>query len=415
MDALTPVSIVDSHLIERDRAFSGPNLRPHGEVIMRRGPLCGLFLLAILTAPIQEASAQAVAEWTLGPRPLVEIGGEAEGPADFLRIQSVLRLGDGRIVVADRSSSEIRIFDRNGQHLATFGRNGSGPGEFQAIGWAGRSGDTLLVDDLILRRVTLLTLGAEPSLASITRLTAPSDRGSYSVVGRLSSGAWVVATGVTPTFDNPQGVHRVMVSYGLVPSDGQGAVRWLGEYPSAAVHVHNPSEDMRGASVGPIAFSPWHYGELVGATIWLGDPATDSLLRFTPPYSKAEPVSLGLQRRRPSREQVRAARDRELEMARSDQDRARIQAKYSRPLLPEFLPYYRGLLSTGAELWIHEYGGDPNDGNQYLVLGSDGTRRGRVVVPPGFRIHDAGQDYVLGVYFDEDDVERVRLYRLTRK
>ena len=51
---------------------------------------------------------------------------------------------------------------------------------------------------------------------------------------------------------------------------------------------------------------------------------------------------------------------------------------------------------------------------RYWILGPNGAMTGHLEGPPGFRIYEAGRDYVLGVYRDTDDVEHVRLYTLIR-
>ncbi len=66
------------------------------------------------------------------------------------------------------------------------------------------------------------------------------------------------------------------------------------------------------------------------------------------------------------------------------------------------------------ELWVQEYAGVNSAATRYLIIGSDLKPRAWVPVPAGFRVKDAGRDYVAGVHFDEDELETVRVYRLTR-
>jgi hypothetical protein len=61
-----------------------------------------------------------------------------EGPAMIGNIAAIEVDEDGRVFVADRHASEVRIFDRDGRHVLSFGRKGGGPGEFEQIagmGW----------------------------------------------------------------------------------------------------------------------------------------------------------------------------------------------------------------------------------------------------------------------------------------
>lgn len=63
---------------------------------------------------------------------VAEFGGAGEDPQDeLLRVRSVLRLADGRLVVANGKPLEVRSFGSDGSRIATLGRQGGGPGEYQ--------------------------------------------------------------------------------------------------------------------------------------------------------------------------------------------------------------------------------------------------------------------------------------------
>ena len=69
--------------------------------------------------------------WVIGPEPDVTIGDiDGEDPYLLSYAWDATKLSDGRIVVADRSTSELRVFDETGTYLATWGGQGEGPGEF---------------------------------------------------------------------------------------------------------------------------------------------------------------------------------------------------------------------------------------------------------------------------------------------
>ena len=69
--------------------------------------------------------------WVIGPEPDVSIGDvDGEDPYLLSYAWDATKLSDGRIVVVDRSTSELRVFDETGTHLATWGGQGEGPGEF---------------------------------------------------------------------------------------------------------------------------------------------------------------------------------------------------------------------------------------------------------------------------------------------
>ena len=69
--------------------------------------------------------------WEFSAQPSLTIGAVDSGEADELfRVTDAIRLADGRIVIANSGSSEIRVFNPDGSHSATWGGQGEGPGEF---------------------------------------------------------------------------------------------------------------------------------------------------------------------------------------------------------------------------------------------------------------------------------------------
>ena len=73
-------------------------------------------------------------EWRIGPEPRVSIGRrEGEDPCLLYRAMDATILPDGRIVVANGGSGELRFFDSAGSHLTSRGGQGEGPGEFLGL------------------------------------------------------------------------------------------------------------------------------------------------------------------------------------------------------------------------------------------------------------------------------------------
>ena len=83
--------------------------------------------------------------WRLSQEPIAEIGRLDEPAHQLSRVVGATRLADGRIVVGDGGSGELRFFDAFGQYLATAGGKGEGPGEFRFMLYVTRvAGDTLV-------------------------------------------------------------------------------------------------------------------------------------------------------------------------------------------------------------------------------------------------------------------------------
>jgi hypothetical protein len=88
--------------------------------------------------------------WWLGDGPVVDIGrvGGADTSTLLYQVEGATRLSDGRLVVANRSSNELRYYDARGQHLFsavnTFSQRGGrekGPASSGiSLGWEGAVG-----------------------------------------------------------------------------------------------------------------------------------------------------------------------------------------------------------------------------------------------------------------------------------
>ena len=87
--------------------------------------------------------------WKVEEAPAVTIG-ELEGAEEYLlnQVTGGLRMPDGRIVILNSASAEVRVYDRDGRFLKRVGRRGWGPGEFQRPEHVVRlAGDTIAVWD----------------------------------------------------------------------------------------------------------------------------------------------------------------------------------------------------------------------------------------------------------------------------
>ncbi len=72
--------------------------------------------------------------WSIGPEPIVSIGA-VEGQEPYLLdwATDATRLSDGRIVILNGGTDELRVFDASGVFLESWGGRGEGPGEFRSL------------------------------------------------------------------------------------------------------------------------------------------------------------------------------------------------------------------------------------------------------------------------------------------
>lgn len=118
-----------------------------------------MLVFAVIQATVVSlATAQPVPQWQLSKLPLVSIGArDGDGPDVFGYVAGVQELGSGSIAIGDGKAKEVRFFSATGGHLGTIGRDGAGPGEFRYIlSLRVCAGDSLLVHDLALRRLSLI-------------------------------------------------------------------------------------------------------------------------------------------------------------------------------------------------------------------------------------------------------------------
>ena len=96
-------------------------------------------------------------------------------------------------------------------------------------------------------------------------------------------------------------------------------------------------------------------------------------------------------------------------------ERNRRRVHYEQVDFPATMPAFASLMvADGGRLWVQEYvpGAAPSDETRWTVYDRRGRRLGEATMPPGFRPGEIGEDYVLGVWRDDVDVEYVRLYDL---
>ncbi len=82
--------------------------------------------------------------------------------------------------------------------------------------------------------------------------------------------------------------------------------------------------------------------------------------------------------------------------------------------LPETMPAYGAFrIDALGHLWVQEYRLS-DEQPEWAVFDAERRFLGNVEVPANGRITDTGSDYVLGIWYDELDTERVQAYELRK-
>lgn len=197
-----------------------------------------LVLLVVVGCADRKDAAPTAPRWHLGDQPVLDIGtAQGEEPYELQSAASSLRLADGRVLVANTGSSEIRVYDSAGHYVSAIGRQGEGPGEFTgAVQLARTSDGGFLAYDRGQERLSVFD--STGTYAEARRVGGGDSASAFPLWVWLQRANWIVGptdsnkrasvVGVlTAMGDPPGGAYR----YVQVASDGRiwSQVRFAGD------------------------------------------------------------------------------------------------------------------------------------------------------------------------------------------
>ena len=370
------------------------------------------------------ASPGTIESWSLSDEPTVVIGGADEREGYLLhRIFGATRLGDGRIVVANGSSLELKYYDPEGRHLFNAGGQGEGPGEFRSFGGFIRlSGDSVLVQSWS----KLTRFGPDGRHVSTSEYELPP-RGRCTIIESgqhlLPAGSILLVISVTTGLDAdheecpvpseprpPATIARFDPANGLLDTiavlpDAERVYGIESQYAYAKNLVHGVGRDRV------------YLGDTGSDAILAMDFSGDTIAILPVPF---EPAAV------PAEARVKAFEDREWTGG------GQTITQRTTFIYPEDYPRYARLVAApGDRVWVMAYPSlkDPvmrwvlvnpqyslrlDEGALWRVVNSDGRAIAELRTPPGFFLLEVGDDHVLGLHKDDLERESVRLYRLER-
>lgn len=365
----------------------------------------------------------ANAGWTVVDSPLVDVG-------DVDHVLGPVRLSDGRLAIANAGTSEIRIYGVSGALLKTTGRSGSGPGEYQnLVGiWAG-PGDSLMVSDILVRRLTVLDRDGNVVRSLSLGGTAGGFRSVNGSVDFAVPMGWMAdgsIVGLAQTFTMNavrDGIFRDTLAVVRYGPDGS-ARDTVGRFPGPEMEQMTLTMGTQSmAAPSPVPLGKQFVASARGDRLYAGlnnkweiemrglDGVLKRLIRASikpAPITSADVAA----NRRALREQMESQpMMKNVPEPIKKQLTARVdQAKY-----PPVFAFFAALLTDGqGNLWAQEVGSGADKTQRYAVLDSTGQYLGRVTMPANFRASSIGPDAVFGVWKDQDDVEHVRAYPLRK-
>ena len=350
--------------------------------------------------------------WQIGPQPDVSIGVlEGEEPYMLHWVAGATRLPDGRIVVADRSSGELRVFDASGSHMATWGGEGEGPGEFLSLThvapWPG--------DSIAAWYTGRLGIGVFDSDGNFGRSFA---------LGSSEMAVWlrprplaVRETGDILAIKAPEDADTAVVEIW----DGEGAL-------SASLGTHSASEVIITTNDEGQKYLSWKvFGRELVTGLW-GDQVVASptdryeIRAFRADGTLARIVRRDHVPRAPTEadrapwveEQLSYYREADVPEALREQARQEFETT---PLAETFPAFTSVMTDAAGNLWVEEFKFPREDrpGVLWTVFDPTGQVLGFVETPEGLEIYEIGEDYILGWTQDELDVESVQVWPLERR
>ena len=310
-------------------------------------------------------------------------------------------LPDGRIIVANGGSGELRMFDALGTHLTTWGGEGEGPGEFRNLWQIERwPGDSIAAWFAPRRGISVFDAEGNYS-RTFTLAAAPG------------TPPWLQSWPFASTSDGFILSVRTADTVVVQLHDGEGKVRSsLGMHEGSDQNVVNEGTDREFVIStifgGRTVWEPW--GDLVVITT----TSRYELRAFTKDGVPARIVRRGHEPRAPGEAEIEAE-------IRTRPMIAQVGAEPTRrpyhSSVAEHYPAFASVMSDALDhLWVREYEvpGEERPGSLWTVFDAEGRVQGLVEMPAGLVIHEIGEDYILGKLRDELDIEYVQVWPLER-
>lgn len=356
--------------------------------------------------------------WRIGPEPTVSIGAaEGEDPYLFQWIRSAFRMSDGRIVVANGGTHEIRVFTATGSHLVSWGGRGQGPGDFGSLSMAGPwPGDSIVAWHSGNYGVSFFddggTLGHSFGLRG-----GPDQTWRRRPVAVRPDGTIVSVRDererATMAVEILDGEGRLHGSLGRQPNHEEITARGPGGY----------TEPVPAAYSSELVLAVW--GDLIVASpnkpyeirAFRADGTLSRIVRRE--HVPVAPAEADRQlfvdeQKAVYRTGVNASTGQSTPEAFLEE---RIWPFLESFTLAEHFPAFSTVLADDAgHLWVREYDlpRTENPVPLWTVFDPEGRVLGFVETPAGLDIMQIGEDFILGRVEDEFEVEHVRVWPLER-
>lgn len=358
-------------------------------------------------------------QWRISEDPIATIGSDdASEDYSLFRVRSAARLPNGDIVIANSGSHQLKFYGSDGRFIRAVGREGGGPGEFRRMWRVWVAGDSIFASDFTLGRVTSYSIAGEFG-QTMTLEQTPSSIGT-TAVGAFSDGSMLgFEFHIDRSAVRQEGMHYASRDFlfrrysrnGSI-SDSLGVFH-SGESVQEMTTITNPTTGETGHGMVSASAPFGHIGTTTahGDFLYHGTGRSYEVQVFTSAGTLARLIRRLIPNPAVTDQDVEQFRKDWLEGTNDWMHRVLPDLE-----IPETKPAY-GTLKVDAlgNLWVAEYsiGRERNTG-LWTVFDPDGRMLGEVRIPPAGSVLDIGDDFLLGVWRTDLDVEQVRLYGLTK-
>jgi hypothetical protein len=353
--------------------------------------------------------------WRLAQEPSVRIG-VLEGAPEYqlFDARDARRMRDGRIVIADAGSGELRFFDDQGAYLLTSGGKGSGPGEFEGLGWLRPyPGDSLLAYDYSLVRVSIFD--SEGEFGRSFQIQPMGEMGFVIGTDAFSDGTVLARSPLIFAGGFGDGMSRKPEVFHTYSNTGELADS-IGEFPGPDQFIRTGSgSGNRFVAVTTPPFGRMPARAVHGTQFFFGSGDSYEIEC----HEKTGELVRLIRLDRPSRRVTEADLERFIERRLQELDEGENEQEARQRLeampVPETMPVYEDLVVDAAgNLWVRDYQLDGDAPSEWVVFDGSGRMLGSVTTPAGLEVTEIGEDFVLGIWRDELDVQHVQLYELMK-
>jgi hypothetical protein len=361
------------------------------------------------------------AAWTVAQTPALDLGGvDAEAAHQFHMMMGAATLTDGRIVVANAGTQELRWFDGAGTLVARAGGEGQGPGEFTGLTSIGLlPGDSVIAYDGRQRRFSVFDAsGAFVRSAPFDGDERPGMRFPV-FMGMLNGGSFVMVGRDLQTEGMTEGPVVAAMPVYVYGSDGE-ARDSLGTFHGwEALVTIRRSGEVVGMSIGDRPYGRSTTVTSVGDGIVVGTPDAYEFEVYAPDGALRTIVRLA----RPNAPLTSTDIDAYVASQMEDDADDNLLREHRRLAteidFPDTKPAYASAIRGDVEgnVWVPGFSiedGEEQHPPLWAVFDRDGRFLGELAMPRRLRVREIGADYVLGVWRDDFDVEHLRRYALTK-